>query len=80
MLSYLVAISLGLFQGNQIRIQRVWVESMMLGREKKPPTIRQILAKDIQHICSNPLYLFLNHLVKQREHLFHLAAPDLVEV
>ena len=32
------------------------------------------------HICSKPLYLFINHLVKLREHLFNLAAPDLVEV
>lgn len=34
----------------------------------------------ILHICSNPLYLFLYHLVKLREYLFNLSAPDLVEV
>ena len=30
-------------------------------------------------ICHKPLYLFLNHLVKLREHLFNFAALDLFE-
>ena len=34
----------------------------------------------VLHICSNHLNLILYHLVKLREHLFNLAAPDLVEM
>ena len=43
-------------------------------------TVNAKLAFFILHICSNSLYLFLNHLVKLREHLFNFAALDLVEV